>query len=133
MKKLPGMKLDHGKLRYELLPPEALKHLAAVYTFGAAKYAPNNWKTIRDGVKRGVGSLMRHLEAYRAGEYLDPDSGVPHMACIMAQASFILWRQRKRNPAGYDFAAVAEKYAAERAEQAGRELARSRKKPRCTR
>lgn len=128
--KLPGMKFDGGKIRYELLPPEVLFHLAAIYTFGALKYKDDNWKTIKDGLKRGVGSLIRHVEAYRRGEYLDPDSGVPHLACVMAQASFLLWRQRGRNPRSYDFSAVAAKYDALRAEQAKKELERCKSRSR---
>jgi hypothetical protein len=33
-----AIKYDQGKLRYDLIPPEALEELAAVYTMGAAKY-----------------------------------------------------------------------------------------------
>jgi hypothetical protein len=37
-------KNDNDKLRYDLIPPQALKALAEVLTFGANKYADNNWQ-----------------------------------------------------------------------------------------
>ena len=72
-------KHDAGKLRYDLIPPEILRALAEVYTFGAAKYGDNNW---RKGLDHGrlYAATMRHLETDRSGEYLDPESGLPHLA-----------------------------------------------------
>jgi hypothetical protein len=65
--------------RYDLIPWEAMDELAAVYGFGATKYAPHNW---RKGYDWGLSyaSLIRHAKAFWAGEELDPESGLPHMA-----------------------------------------------------
>ncbi len=74
-----GFKFDGDKLRYDLIPPYALAQLAEVYTHGAKKYGDGNYlkgMTFR----RILAALMRHVEAYRAGETIDPDSGIPHMA-----------------------------------------------------
>lgn len=55
------------KPRYDLIPPKGLKRVAEVYTRGASKYDDHNW---RKGMpsSRIMASLLRHVEAYRAGE-----------------------------------------------------------------
>ena len=74
-----GAKLDEGKLRYSLIPPGPLRWLAALYTKGAAKYSAHGWKSVKDGEERYLDALIRHLEAYRSNEWLDPDTQVPHI------------------------------------------------------
>ena len=74
-----GFKFDEEKLRYDLIPPHALEMLAGVYTHGAHKYGDVNYLRGMN-YRRILAALMRHIEAYRAGESTDPDSGLPHMA-----------------------------------------------------
>ena len=83
------LKFDGDKPRYDLIPPSALKALADVYTFGARKYKPNNWKLCEEPEKY-LAALMRHLEAYRSGEELDKDSGLPHLAHLLTNAANLL-------------------------------------------
>lgn len=74
-----GAKFDEGKVRYDLIPANALHEIARVYTYGANKYQDENW---RKGLswKRIFGALMRHSWAWMRGEDTDPESGLPHMA-----------------------------------------------------
>ena len=76
---LEGRKDDTGKLRFDLLPVRPLEHIAGIYTYGASKYADNNW---RHGIQWGrvFGASMRHLWAFWRGEDLDQESGLPHLA-----------------------------------------------------
>ncbi len=81
-----GVKFDDGKLRYDLIPAEAVEGLARVLTFGAKKYAPRNWEK---GMSWGrvFGALMRHLWAWWRGEDKDPETGFSHLdhaACCIA-------------------------------------------------
>lgn len=81
-----GRKDDTGKLRFDLIPPEALEGLARVLTFGAGKYTPRNWEK---GMAWGrvFGALMRHLWAWWRGEDKDPETGFSHLdhaACCIA-------------------------------------------------
>ena len=92
-----GMKFDTGKLRYSLIPPETTTALAEVLTFGAAKYAPNNWQLVENGQERYLDALYRHLEAYRSGEYLDPESGLPHLNHVLCNAAFLQYITQKEN------------------------------------
>lgn len=83
------MKFDKGKLRYGLIPPQATKAIAEVLTYGAKKYKPNNWQLGEPD--RYVDALYRHLEAWRAGEKLDPESGLSHLAHAITNISFLLY------------------------------------------
>ena len=74
-----GVKLDDGKLRFDLFPPAPLEQIAAVYTYGAGKYDDRNWEK---GISWGriFAAIMRHLWKYWRGEWLDPESKLPHLA-----------------------------------------------------
>lgn len=75
-----AFKFDAGKLRYDLVPTYPLRELAKVYTDGAAKYGDENYLKQGMNWKRVIASLLRHVEAYRARENTDPESGSPHLA-----------------------------------------------------
>lgn len=84
-----GRKDDQGKRRYGLIPHGALGALADVLTFGAKKYAPENWRKVANWRERYYDATIRHLEAWRAGEYLDPETGLPHLAHALACLVFL--------------------------------------------
>jgi len=87
----PGAKLDVGKLRYSLIPTGPLKWLAQLYTVGAIKYSDHGWKAVTKAESRYLDALMRHLEKHRAGEWLDPDTKVPHIIAVAWNAFAICW------------------------------------------
>lgn len=76
-----ALRFDSGKLRMDLLPPDAISELAKVYTFGAQKYADRNWEKGMSW-SRVVASLLRHTFSWMAGETYDPESGIHHMAHV---------------------------------------------------
>jgi hypothetical protein len=47
---------------------DAIISICAVGTFGAKKYAENNWMGLEDGEKRTLNAAMRHIMAYMSGE-----------------------------------------------------------------
>lgn len=83
-----GMKFDDGKLRYDLTPAIAIEGIAAVLTYGAKKYKPNNWRSVDP--QRYVGAFERHWQAYMRGELVDSESGLPHLAHCMTNLAFLL-------------------------------------------
>lgn len=85
-----GRKDDNGKLRFDLIPPEALAQVAAVLTHGAKKYGANNWRRVKSKRSRYTAALMRHLEAWRSGEIQDPESGLHHLAHVLTNGFFLL-------------------------------------------
>lgn len=67
---------------------EALECMVKVAEFGAKKYAPNNWKK-GYRMTEAASSLYRHIIARLRGEYLDPESGLPHDGHILCNLMFL--------------------------------------------
>lgn len=88
-------KHDDGKLRFDLIDPVFEEGLAQVLTYGAKKYAPNNWQNLEDGIDRHYAALRRHLNAWRQGEKIDPESGLPHMYHVATNAMFLAYHERQ--------------------------------------
>jgi len=84
-----GAKYDDGKLPMDLLPPEALRQVAAILAYGATKYETWNW---RKGMKwsRLIAATFRHLVTFMDGEDADPESGLPHLAHACCNLCFLL-------------------------------------------
>lgn len=82
-------KHDGGKSRLDLVPPTALDLVGRVLGFGAAKYTDDNWRKVDDR-RRYLGAALRHLNAWAAGENVDPESGMPHLAHAVCSAMFLL-------------------------------------------
>ena len=83
------IKADAGKIRPTLVPPEAIKAIATVRTYGAAKYGDDeNWKIVEP--ERYRDALFRHWLAYLEDPTaLDAESGLPHMWHILCNAAFL--------------------------------------------
>lgn len=79
MAELSGKKFDGEKVDMDLLSPHALEKVAAVMTYGKQKYGANNW---RGGIvySRLLAAVMRHINSYRKGESLDPETGLSHLS-----------------------------------------------------
>lgn len=80
MSKDQTLKMDNGKIPYELLPPELLQGVSEILAFGAAKYAPRGWE---EGMEwsRVFGALMRHMWSWwnPFESDLDPETGKSHL------------------------------------------------------
>lgn len=88
-----GLKNDFldNKLRWDLLPMEQIEEIVKILSFGAKKYAPNNWQLVEDGVERYYAALLRHIVAWRKGEEIDPDSKLPHLSHAACNIIFLLY------------------------------------------
>lgn len=83
-------KHDGGKRR-NLFPVRALNATNDVFTYGANKYSAGNWH-------QGAGfdwdrlddAFERHMQAWRLGEDVDPESGHPHLAHAMCCLAMLL-------------------------------------------
>ena len=84
-----GLRYNADKLRYDLVPPDAMEALVRVFTFGAKKYAPRNWEKGMPWMECDA-SLRRHLAAWEMGERLDPESGELHLAHVAWNALALL-------------------------------------------
>jgi len=86
---LGGLRYDDSKLRFDLIPPDAMMALAAVYTLGAKKYADRNWEK---GMKwsKVIAPLERHLQAFKGREEKDAELDLLHTAEIAWNAMALL-------------------------------------------
>lgn len=78
------------KCPLEQIPPQFMEGIAEVLKHGMKKYARLNWM-------RGMswetvaGGMARHLSAFRRGEEMDPESGLPHLFHLACGTMFLAW------------------------------------------
>lgn len=87
---MTGKKYDSEKPQLCLLPPKALVEVGKVLSFGANKYAPENWKKVADLENRYTSAALRHIFADMAGEVQDEETGLDHLAHAVCCLLFIL-------------------------------------------
>lgn len=85
-----GVKHDREKPRYDLMPPRAFDSVVRVLTYGARKYAPDNWKYVDGRRWRYFSAAMRHAWAWWRGEALDAETGESHLAHAVCCLLFLL-------------------------------------------
>ena len=89
-----GVKYDNGKPQWSLLPFKALTQVVEVLTYGAKKYAPDNWKKVPNAKQRYTDAGFRHFAAYASGETHDTETGKHHLAhaicCLLYIVAFDL-------------------------------------------
>ncbi|UCR81414.1 hypothetical protein [Brevundimonas phage AA] len=77
-----GLRFNQGKVRVDLLPPDAIWMLAQLMTVNEAKYPDRNWEKGMP-LSDVIASLERHVMALKAGEDIDPTDNQPHAVKIM--------------------------------------------------
>jgi hypothetical protein len=91
-----GLKFDYNKPRWDLLPLDPIKEVVNALTYGAQKYGPENWRNVKNARSRYYSALMRHVVAWEAGEALDFESGISHIAHAICNLIF-LYELEKNN------------------------------------
>lgn len=90
------MKADADKPMVSLIEPSFIIGTAEVMTYGAKKYAIDNWKQATPAdIRRIKDSLLRHTLAYTSGELLDPETGLSHSyhaTCNLMFLNYLLER-----------------------------------------
>lgn len=75
--------------RYDLIPVEALAQVARLYGRGAAKYAAHNWRKGYEWSK-SYAAMQRHATQFWAGEDIDEEMQLPHLASVIFHAMALL-------------------------------------------
>jgi len=77
-----GARFNNGKADLSLIPLSTMEDEARVWMYGAQKYAAWNWAK---GMNWSVplACALRHLAKFQAGEDLDKETGLPHIAHAM--------------------------------------------------
>lgn len=86
----PGRKDDVGKPRWDLMPPIAEETVIGVLTFGAKKYAPEDWRKVEGWRWRYYRAALGHIKSWWLGEWADGESGAPHLAHAICCLLFLL-------------------------------------------
>lgn len=86
------------KVRWFIVPWDALRQVAEVFEFGARKYKPRGWETVPDAVENYRDAAQRHLAAMFVGEVRDPESGFLHASHLACCALVIAWHQLREKP-----------------------------------
>jgi hypothetical protein len=89
---MSAIKFDADKPMMSLLPFHALREVAKILTYGAAKYGAHNW---RKGMEwsRLESAMLRHYDSYRRGDDIDAESGLPHLAHMVCNGLMLLTYQ----------------------------------------
>ena len=78
------LKMEEGKPKLSLVPYEMKAILAKVFEHGLIKYERDSWRKFTAEQARAclADSAERHLSLYNSGQDIDPESGLPHLACV---------------------------------------------------
>jgi len=87
---VPGAKDDEKKLRWSLLPIDAVRQVVEVQEYGAQKYTADGWRSVPEANRRYYDAAQRHLVAWWLGEEKDPESGLSHLAHAACNVLFLL-------------------------------------------
>lgn len=79
-----AQRFNEGKLDWTLVDYKSIEPLVQAMTYGATKYARENWKLKCDDPMQHIQSAFRHLIAITQGEDIDPESKVEHLGHVMA-------------------------------------------------
>lgn len=88
-----GLKHDHGKLEWSLLPIGAMEEVIRGLMAGAEKYGEYNWLKVEPSRKRYWNAAMRHITNYRKGNIYDDGedgTGCHNLALAIDNLLFIL-------------------------------------------
>lgn len=83
---------DAGALKtpLHLVPPALLEACAMAMKNGAERYGAWNFRDTKVKASTYLGAVMRHIDAWRDGEDIDPDSGVSHLGHAAANLAILL-------------------------------------------
>ncbi len=90
-----GVKHDQHKIRWDLVPYDAVNEITKILTFGAIKYEARNWER---GMawSRAFGAMQRHLTRWFCGQDKDKETQLTHLANAGCCLFFLLaWELRK--------------------------------------
>jgi mutator protein MutT len=86
----PKDMIGSNKLPLHLWPPSATAMGCLGFLDGALKYGRSNFRATPVLASIYVAALKRHTDMYYEGETIDPDSKIPHLAGILANAAILV-------------------------------------------
>lgn len=89
---MQALKYDSDKLDYLIIPQAAHQEIIRCFEYGAQKYARGNFLQGME-YSRILNSLLRHTHQFAAGQDLDPESNLPHLAHMGCNVYMLLTYQ----------------------------------------
>lgn len=86
----PKDAIGSSKLPLHLWPPSATAVGCLGFLDGMLKYGRSNWRASPVLASIYVAALKRHSDAYYEGQTNDPDTGIPHLAGVLASAAILV-------------------------------------------
>lgn len=86
------LKFDQDKPDFTLIPQEALLELAKVFSYGAKKYAKDNY-SLGTNYRRYIAAAHRHINQWLRNEDIDSESQTNHLANAAASLLMVLDNQ----------------------------------------
>jgi hypothetical protein len=86
----PKTALGEAKPKISDTPTVGIRELGRVHTMGSKKYGRFNWREHTVSSSVYYDAAWRHLSAWFEGEDTDPESGLPHLAHVMACMNILM-------------------------------------------
>lgn len=86
----PKTQYGEAKTKLSDSPTVGIQKMGRVFTGGAEKYGRFNWRDHTVSATVYYDAAMRHFMAWFNGEDIDPESGEPHLAHVMACCNILL-------------------------------------------
>ena len=90
----PKTQYGEKKLKMSSTPVMPLQEMGKVFELGAKKYGRYNWRLHAVSATVYYDAALRHLMAWFEGEDTDPESGVSHLAHVMACMAILMDAQK---------------------------------------
>jgi hypothetical protein len=86
----PKTALGEAKPKISSTPTVGIREMGKVFELGAKKYGRYNWRLHQVSATVYYDAAWRHLSAWFDGEDRDPESGVSHLAHVMACMTILM-------------------------------------------
>lgn len=86
----PKQRYGDAKVPLGYVPPASIIYEAFAFQEGADKYGPFAWRNKAVEAMTYVHATLRHILAYQDGEFIDPESGKPHLGLAKASLGILI-------------------------------------------
>jgi len=86
----PKTVFGEAKAKISDVPTIGILAMGRVFAFGARKYGRFNWREHEVSSSVYYDAAFRHLAAWFDGEDLDAETGLPHLAHVMACCNILM-------------------------------------------
>jgi hypothetical protein len=86
----PKQRFGDLKVPLGLVPSSAMVYAGLGHQDGAEKYGPFNWRETGVEFMTYAHAILRHLYRVIDGEWIDPESGKPHLGHLLASTNIVI-------------------------------------------